>query len=110
MESSASSTGTQLITMLLTFLILMVPIAILNGTIAKRKGRNAAEFGWLSVIPFVGFFLAIYLLSLTDKALQDKVDRILQIVSPQAAQPGAVPQQSAQQQNDAWVNRPPTGA
>jgi len=112
MASSASGGGAQLITMLVTILIIMIPIAILNATIAKRKGKNAAEFGWLSVIPFVGYFVAIYLLSLTDKALQDKVDRILEIVSPQAVQPGAAPQQPALQpaQNDAWVNRPPTGA
>jgi hypothetical protein len=70
--------GTQLITMLVTFGLIMVPIAILNATIAKRKGKSAAEFGWLSAIPLVGYFVSIYLISLTDKALMDKVDKILE--------------------------------
>jgi len=76
--AGAGGGGTQLITMLVTFGLIMVPIAILNATIAKRKGKSAAEFGWLSVIPLVGYFVSIYLISLTDKALMDKVDKILE--------------------------------
>ncbi len=106
MSSSAGSGGAQLITMLVTFTIIMIPIAILNAAIARRKGKSAAQFGWLSVIPFVGYFLAIYLLSLTDKALQDKVDRILEMLSANGGQPGAVPAPAAK---DTWINRPPSG-
>ena len=109
--SSTSGGGAQLATMLVTFLILMIPIAILNATIAKRKGKNAAEFGWLSVIPMVGYFVAIYLLSLTDKALQDKVDKILETLNAISA-PGAKGAEAGspavtQAPPDNWVNRPP---
>jgi hypothetical protein len=89
-----SGGSTQLVTMLVTFLLIMVPIAILNASIAKRKGKSGAEFGWLSVIPFVGYFLTIYLVSLTDKSLSDRVDRILEIMEgrqPGAAATGTVP-------------------
>jgi hypothetical protein len=79
--SGAGGGGTQLVTMLVTFGLIMIPIAILNATIAKRKGKSAAEFGWLSVIPIVGYFITIYLISLTDKALLDKVDKILETIS-----------------------------
>lgn len=107
MSAAASGGATQLVTMLFTFLILMIPFAILNASIARRKGRSGAEFGWLSVIPFVGFFIAIYLVSLTDKVLQDKVDKILQVLSAQGAQLGdAAP---FPVKNDPWINRPPEG-
>ncbi len=108
--SGSSSGGAQLVTMLITFLMFMIPFAILNATIAKRKGKNAAEFGWLSVIPFVGFFVAVYLLSLTDKALQDKLDRILETVSgSSAAKPvgAAGASSSTEARPDSWVNQPP---
>ncbi len=107
--SSTSGGGAQLVTMLVTFVIFMIPIAVLNATIAKRKGKNAAEFGWLSVIPLVGYFVAIYLLSLTDKALQDKVDKILEILAGASA-PGAKAAEAAtpaQAKTDTWVNQPP---
>jgi hypothetical protein len=74
---SATATGGSLITMLITFMLIGIPIAVLNAAIARRKGRSGAKFGWLSVIPFVGYFLAIYLVSLTDKALMDKIDSIV---------------------------------
>jgi hypothetical protein len=66
--------------------MIAIPIAILNANIAKRKGKSAAEFGWLSVIPFVGYFIAIYLVSLTDKALMDKVDKIIESLAPSSGQ------------------------
>jgi uncharacterized membrane protein (GlpM family) len=85
--SNAGGGGAQLITMLVTFMLIAIPIAFLNANIAKRKGKSAAEFGWLSVIPFVGYFVAIYLVSLTDKALMDKVDKILESLAPSSGQP-----------------------
>ena len=63
--------------MLVTFIFIMIPLAILNSSIAKRKGKSGARFGWLSVIPFVGYILAIYLISLTDKAVIEKLDQLL---------------------------------
>jgi hypothetical protein len=77
MENGTSG-GVQLITMLVTFFLFGIPIAFLNASIARRKGRSAAAFGWLSMIPFVGIYLAIYLVSITDKELRDNVDKILE--------------------------------
>ena len=109
--SVANNSGAQLVTMLITLLLLMVPIAILNATIAKRKGKNAAEYGWLSIIPIVGYFVAIYLLSLTDKALQDKVDKIIEMLSGSSMQPpkqveAEIPAAIKPRQE---INRPPKG-
>jgi len=68
------------ITMMLTFLILSVPTIILNATLAKRKGKSRALFAWLSVIPYVGFFLMFYLISLPDKEIIEKIDKILSLL------------------------------
>jgi len=57
-----------------------IPIAFLNAYIASRKGRNPVLFLILGFIPFVGFYLTIYLLSLTDKLLMDKIDKILNVL------------------------------
>jgi hypothetical protein len=72
-----ASAGGSMITMLITFFLLMIPIAIVNAVIAKRKGRSRALYGWLSIIPLVGYYLLCYLISLPDKDLIDKIDRIL---------------------------------
>ncbi len=79
MDSAATAAG-SLITMLGTFVLIEIPIAVLNANIARRKGRSGAMFGWLSVIPVVGYLLAIYLLSLTDKALLDKIDSLAAVL------------------------------
>ena len=72
-----AETSTSMITMLATFFLLMIPIAIVNAVIAKRKGRSRSLYGWLSVIPLVGYYLLCYLISLPDKDLIDKIERIL---------------------------------
>jgi hypothetical protein len=38
---------------------------------------SGAKFGWLSIIPGVAVLLAIYLVSLTDKAIIEKLDQVL---------------------------------
>jgi hypothetical protein len=35
---------------------------------------------WMSIIPFVGIFMSLFLISLTDKAVVDKLDRLLEAV------------------------------
>lgn len=112
-STSGGGGGAQLVTMLFTFVILMIPVVVLNVSIAKRKGKNAAEYGWLSVIPFVGYFLAIYLISLTDKSLQDKVDRILVALAgapaPEAKTVDPGSSETATGKTDKWENQPPKG-
>ena len=106
MTASHSAAGAQLVTMLVTFFIILIPFAIINAIIAKRKGKSAAEFGWLSVIPMVGPFVSLYLLSLTDKVLLDKVDRIIEAMSGGDA---VLPKRNDGTQGEAkkFVNMPP---
>ena len=62
-------------------LILMtIPIVILNITIAIRKGKNPAMYGILSIIPILGFFVCLYLASLTDKSINEKIEKIIKIL------------------------------
>ncbi len=68
---------TQLLIFLVQFLILTIPFIFLNFSISKRKGKNPMMFGLLSVIPLVGMFLSIYLVSLTDFEVLKKLDQIV---------------------------------
>ncbi len=63
----------------LPLIILTVPIIILNISIASRKGKSPFLFGIVSLLPLVGFYVAIYLSSLTDKSLSEKIDKIMKI-------------------------------
>ena len=74
---SSGGGGTQLVTMLATFVLIFISLAILNASIAKRKGKRCAAYGWLSIIPVVGGLFSIYLISLTDKAVIGKLDQLL---------------------------------
>lgn len=60
--------------------ILTIPILIINMKLAKRKGRNMVLFFFLSLIPLVAYYVAIHLASLTDKSLNDKIDKILELL------------------------------
>ena len=61
-------------------IIMTIPVIILNITIAIRKGKNPAVYGVISVIPMIGFFLCLYLASLTDKAINEKIEKIINIL------------------------------
>lgn len=61
-------------------MILTIPIVIFNVFLAKRKGKNSISYGALSLIPLVGFYLAIYLASLTDKTICHKIDQIVKLL------------------------------
>ncbi len=61
-------------------IIFTLPIVIFNGFLAKRKGRSIVKYCILSLIPLVGFYLGLYLASLTDKSISEKIDRILSIL------------------------------
>jgi hypothetical protein len=84
--NQTSGAGTQLITMLVTFGLLMLPIVFLNAAIAKRKGRSRVKYVLLSLIPLVGYFLLWNLISLPDKDLMDKINQILQLVEKSPTQ------------------------
>ena len=61
----------------LPFLLMTIPFVILNIIICPRKGKNPVLFGLLSIIPLIGVYLAIYLVSITDKSVIDKIDLII---------------------------------
>jgi hypothetical protein len=61
-------------------LLMSIPILIMNIILAKRKGRNAVLYFVISIIPLAGYFAAIFLASLTDKSINDKINRILEML------------------------------
>ena len=62
--------------MIIPFLCTIIPLMIVNYIMAKRKGKNPIAYCLLSILPFVGFPLCIYLLSLIDKDIEDKINKI----------------------------------
>jgi len=49
---------------------------VFNASIAGRKGRNKVLFFFLSIIPVLWVFISIYLASLTDKDVLEKLGMI----------------------------------
>jgi hypothetical protein len=43
--------GAKLITMFATFFLIFIPIAEVNASIERRKGKSRTLLGWLSIIP-----------------------------------------------------------
>lgn len=76
--------GVRFVVMLITWYLFVIPLAFVNANIAKRKGRSKTFYGWMSIIPFVGMFMCLFLISLTDKAVVDKIDRLLEAVERKA--------------------------
>lgn len=72
--------GTAEFAAFIPLFIMTVPIIIFNIFLSKRKGRSPFLYGILSIIPFVGLYLAIYLASLTDKIISEKIDKIISIL------------------------------
>ena len=64
----------------LPMIIITVPFCFLNASIAARKGKNVALFVILGLIPFVAMFSSVYPLSLTDRIIIDKIDKILSLL------------------------------
>ncbi len=75
------SSGSQLLSMLMLPLIFSIAFVFLNASIARRKGRNPAIFGPLSIFPLVNLVLAVYLVSLPDQEMMDKLDAILKALN-----------------------------
>jgi hypothetical protein len=71
----------SLFTSLFPMILTAIPFIILNGIIARRKGKNQIKYILLSFIPLFGFFLTIYLVSFLDKDVQDKINKIYEKTS-----------------------------
>ena len=72
--------GGQLITTFVTYFLFLIPIIILNGIVAPRKGRSAVAFTLLSFIPLCNIILTIFLVSLPDIEMKKKVDEIHELI------------------------------
>jgi lipopolysaccharide export LptBFGC system permease protein LptF len=62
-------------------ILLILPFVILNGIISERKGKNKLKYILLSLIPPLGIYLAIYLVSFLDKDVQDKINKIYEKIA-----------------------------
>ncbi|WP_315740711.1 MULTISPECIES: hypothetical protein [unclassified Bradyrhizobium] len=62
----------SLVLSLMPFLLTTVIFFVFTIPIARRKGRGLG-FAALSLIPFVTPFILLYLVSLTDKAVLDRL-------------------------------------
>jgi hypothetical protein len=61
---------------ILLIVVLAGPFMVLNGMISKRKGKNQTKYILLSIIPYLGIFLALYLISFLDKDIEDKINAL----------------------------------
>ena len=68
------------IEMFLPYLIVSAPLAIIVFFIAKRKAKYAILFAFFTFAPVVNICLIVYLLSLTDKSLYARLDRLEKLV------------------------------
>ena len=59
-------------------LILAIPMIILNIVTAGRKGASRVLFGILGAVPFVNIISFMYLVSLTDRAVIDALQKIME--------------------------------
>lgn len=57
-------------------LLILVATAVLASVIAGRKGQNQILFAILGLIPIVNMLSLIWLISITDKAVYDRLDEI----------------------------------
>jgi hypothetical protein len=60
------------VTQLILFLILTFASVWLGLKLCKRKGRDAV-YAWLCIVPFVQVFVLIWLASLTDREILERL-------------------------------------
>jgi len=72
--------GINPIARFLPMIILGIICVIFNIFIAPRKGRSRILYGILAVIPFFGFFSVLYLVSLPEKIIENKLDKIIELL------------------------------
>lgn len=61
---------------LLPFLIITITMSIFVWFIARRKGVNAPLYCVLTVIPLVGIYTVVFLLSKTDKDVLERLEKL----------------------------------
>lgn len=63
---------------LIPFWLLSFPLIALNVLIGLRKSISLVAVVFVSLIPLVNLMLLFYLISMTDKEVVEKLDRILE--------------------------------
>lgn len=69
---------TQPIFSILPILFCSLPFIFLNQSVARKKGKSSAMYGVLGAIFIVNFFCYLYLISLPDKSIVEKLDKLLE--------------------------------
>ena len=57
-------------------ILIGVPFVIFAAKFAKRKGKDRVPYVLMSLIPFVGLFVLMWLASLTDKVVLDRLEQL----------------------------------
>ncbi len=65
---------------LLPLLLISIPVAIMAYVLAKEKGKNVPLWTVLSCIPLVNIFTLWYLVGTPSKKIEEKLDKILEIL------------------------------
>lgn len=75
-----SNTGASLLSTVIMFIFMIIPIAIVCYVLAKEKrGTNLVMWTVLGIIPFVNVFFTLpYLIGTRNALLDAKVDRLLE--------------------------------
>lgn len=76
MASFANLVGPDLIVIALIMLFCGLPYVIVIGFIAARKGQSVPLFCLLCFIPIVNVVASIWLASLTDAAVKDRLAKL----------------------------------
>lgn len=63
-------------------LLILVATAILASVIAGRKGQNQIVFAILGLIPIVNILSLIWLISITDQEIYDRLDDLARRLPP----------------------------
>ena len=61
-------------------LIMMCLFCVISINAAFRKGKSVVLYGLLGLIPLINVFTTMFLLSMTDKAVMDKLNAIEELL------------------------------
>ncbi len=68
---------------LLPMILIMIPTFFIIRGLAKAKGKDMTLWTVLACIPFVNFIVLPYIVGVPSKILEDKMDKIIELLSKQ---------------------------
>jgi len=66
---------------LIPMIIMMISILVLIISMAIRKGQSVVLFAIFGLIPFINVLSLVYLLSMTDREVLDKLNTIIEKIN-----------------------------